>query len=121
MIAMRVKENLQTLKDTDIYSVVMFALYKIMDVPEYAQTSQLQYVLDKKNLLNLCEYFGGRTIKIPTIDEIETLVYSLVLYQFVNIDKMSLDDAVKLLNCENTSKVRYQYRKMCKVLDKYDV
>jgi hypothetical protein len=49
-------------------------------VPDYMVLSELVYVLDKDNLLKLCEYFGGSTIKIPTIKELESIVYSLLLY-----------------------------------------
>ena len=71
------------------------------NVPEYSSLSELAYVLDKDNLLNLCEFFGGQTITIPTVDEVESLVYSLLLYQYVKIDKMDYNDALKLIGHES--------------------
>ena len=79
---MRIKEEVNKLKSQDIYSLMLFALFKLKDVPEYSSLSELVYILDKDSLLKLCEYFGGMTIKIPTIKELESMVYLLLLYQF---------------------------------------
>ena len=93
-----------------------------MGVPEYSSLSELVYVLDRKNLLNLCEYFGGQTITIPTIDELETLTYSLLLYQYVNVDKKDYEEALDLIGYESKDlrRVKKFYTKLCEVLDKYD-
>ena len=63
-----INSNLNTLKERDVYSLLLFCLYKLSDIPEYSSLSELVYVMDKKNFLNFCEYFGGQTIKVPTID-----------------------------------------------------
>ena len=62
------KNNLLAFDNTDIYSIILFIIFKIKKLPEYAALSELVYVLDKDSLLKLCEYFGGTTIKIPTIE-----------------------------------------------------
>ena len=77
---MKIKEAVATLKETDIYSLMLFAMFKLRDIPEYSSLSELVYILDKDSLLKLCEYFGGTTIKIPTIEELETLLYALTIY-----------------------------------------
>ena len=118
---MRIKNELLNLKEMDIYSLVLFALYKMIGVPEYSSISELAYVLDRENLLNLCEYFGGTTIRIPTIGELEDLVYTLLLYQYVKIDGMEYDKAVELVgfkSCE-LKKVKKNYNKLCEILDNY--
>lgn len=114
--------KISLLKDTDCYSLILFCLYKLMGVPEYSSLSELVYVLDRKNLLNLCEYFGGQTITIPTIDELETLTYSLLLYQYVNVDKKDYEEALDLIGYESKDlrRVKKFYTKLCEVLDKYD-
>lgn len=118
---MKVKEELNKLKDVDVYSLILFALFKVREIPEYSSLSELVYILDKDTLLKLCEYFGGMTLKIPTINELESLVYALILYQYVNIQHMDYDEAVKLIGHESSSlrKVKSDYEKICKVLDKY--
>ena len=118
---MRIKENLLTLKDMDIWSLIFFALYKLKDIPEYSTISEMAYVLDKDNLLKLCEYFGGLTIKIPTIDELELLVHSLVLYQYVNIDGMDYEKAIEIIGKDSVDlrAVKSGYIKICEILSKY--
>lgn len=118
---MRVKEDLVKLNEVDSYSLILFVLYKLKEVPEYAAISELAYVLDKDNLLKLCEYFGGVTIKIPTIEELEEIVHSLLLYQYVNIDNMSFEEALKLLGKRTTDIriVKRNYNKIKEVLEQY--
>lgn len=118
---MKIKEDISKLKDVDVYSLILFTLYKMHDIPEYSAISELAYILDKENLLKLCEYFGGTTIKIPTIEELETLVYSLVLYQYVNIDGMSFKQATEIIGHKSSElrKVKSAYLKLCEVLQKY--
>lgn len=55
----RVNNNLNALKDKDIYSLILFILYKFKDIDEYRAISELSFILDKKSLFNLCQYFGG--------------------------------------------------------------
>lgn len=119
---MKVKEELAKLKDVDVYSLMLFAMFKLRDIPEYSSLSELVYILDKESLLKLCEYFGGLTLKIPTIDELESIIYSLVLYQFVNIDGMDYDEAVKIIGhrANKLRQVKNDYVRICEILDKYD-
>ena len=119
---MKIKEELEKLKSVDVYSLLMFALFKLRDVPEYATLSELVYLIDRENLLKLCEYFGGLTISIPTIDELESLVYSLLLFQYVDIDKMKYDDAIELIGHKSSDlrKVKADYVGLKELLSKYD-
>lgn len=116
-----VTQGLNNLKERDLYSLSLFSLYKLIGIPEYSSLSELVYVLDKDNLLNLCEYFGGQTIKIPTTTELESLVYSLLLYQYVKIEKMDYDEAIKLIGHESKDlrAVKSNYRKLVDVLQNY--
>lgn len=118
---MRIKEDLTRLNEVDTYSLILFVLYKLKDIPEYSAVSELAFVLDKTNLLRLCEYFGGLTLKIPTIDELEQIVHSLLLYQYVDIDNMSFDDALKLLGEKSADirTIRKNYNKIKQILEGY--
>lgn len=117
----QIKQNLDTLKTTDVYSLLMFVLYKLMDIPEYSSLSELVYILDRKNLLKLCEYFGGTTIKIPTIEELQQLTYALLLYQYVDIDRMDYEKAIVLIGHESKDlrQVKISYNKLKQVLQNY--
>ena len=79
---MTIKEELSKLKTMDVFSLLLFILYKVRDIDEYSTISELAYVLDKDNLLKLCEYFGGLTITIPTIDELENIINSLLVCKY---------------------------------------
>ena len=119
---MKVKEELLKLKEMDIYSLVLFALFKLRDVPGYSATTELANILDKENYLKLCEFFGGLTITIPTIQELESMVYSLVLYQYVDIEGKPYDEAVKLIGHRSSDlrKVKSDYYQLKCVLNQYD-
>ena len=103
---------------------MLFVLFKIKDIPEYSTLSELSFVLDKDNFLNLCEYFGGLTIKIPTLDELQSIVYSLMLYQYINVEGKSLEEALKLIENAssldiNIGEVKATYFKVCELMDNY--
>lgn len=91
------------------------------EIPEYSSLSQMSYVLDQKHLLRFFEYFGGQTIKVPTIQEMESLVYSLLLYQYVKIDKIDYEEALKLIGHKSSElrQVKKQYNSLCKILENY--
>ena len=121
MIINNYSSNIDNLKKRDVYSLMLFVLYKLRDIPEYSSISELAYILDKDNLLRLCEYFGGLTITIPTIDELESIIYSLLLYQYVNIENIEYTEATKMLGCDSESlrKIKSDYKKLLKILDNY--
>ena len=117
----RTNQELLSIKELDIYSLILFALFKLRDIPDYLVLSELVYILDKDNLLKLCEYFGGTTIHIPTIDELESILYSLLLYQYVDIEHMEYDKAVELLGQKSSKlrKIKSDYIKLQSVLSNY--
>ena len=118
---MTIKEELNQLKETDVYSMLLFILYKMKNIDEYSTLSELAYVLDKQNLLNLCEYFGGITIRVPTIDELESVLNSLLLYQYIEIDGLSYEEAVSKVGFESYDlrSVKRDYLKISKLLEAY--
>ena len=78
-------------------------------------------MLDKDNFLNFCEYFGGQTIYVPTTQELESLIYSMLLYQYVKIDNIDYEQALELIGHQphELRQVKKQYQALCKILDKY--
>lgn len=116
------KEAFKTLQDVDMYSISMFTLYKLIDIPEYAALGELPYILDKENMLKLCQYFGGRQIKIPTIDELYSTMNLLLLYQYVNIEGKEYNEAIQLIGYSSRElrKVKQAYTKLCEILSNYN-
>ena len=120
---MAIKNELQKLKQTDIWSLMLFVLYNFQKIPEYSALSELAYILDEKSLLKLCEYFGGQTIKIPTIDQMEETIYSMLLYQYVDIEKIPMEEAFLLLRLDKSKEkaVKMCYKTLRNVLTNYDI
>lgn len=119
---MKVKQEILKLKQADFYSMILFVLFKLRDIPEYSSLSELAFVLDKDNFLNLCEYFGGLTIKIPTIDELKSVVYSLTLYQKVNIEGKPFEEALEEIGRPdgvNITKIRADYNGIVDIMGEY--
>jgi len=108
-------------KDSDVFSLLLFAVYKLKDKPEYASLSELAYVLDRHNLLNLCEYFGGLTITIPTIEDLELMLQGLYLYQLVDINGLPMNKAYKKLTKSDytINELKEMYGQIKTVLDEY--
>jgi len=118
---MNINKELNNLESTNIYSLMLFAMYKLINIPEYSTLSELVYILNKDDFLNLCEYFGGTTIKIPTIHELKSLTYALLLYQYVNIDNIEYNEALKLIGHDSNElrEVKTNYANLCEVLKNY--
>ena len=119
---MSIKKELSKLSEIDIWSMMCFVLFNVKQIPEYASISELCYILDKKNFLKLCEYFGGTTITIPRVQDLEELLYGLLLYQFVDVEKIKFDDAIKLIDTEKIEKsvVINSYNQIKQVLSSYN-
>lgn len=118
---MAIKSDLSMLKTKDIYSLILFALFKLKDTAEYSALSELAYLLDKESLFNMCEYFGGMTIKIPTISDLEVVVYALIMYTKIDIEGNKEDSVISELNLagKDLTEVRKTYEKLKDVLKGY--
>lgn len=113
---------LNELKLTDIYSMLLFALFKLKDDEKYSTLSELCYVIDNESFINLLQYFGGKTITFPTIKEFKDLVDALCLYELVNIDQIDYSRALKDLEIDpkRMEQLSAIYNKICDILKKYD-
>ena len=117
-----VKKDVSALRSVDVYSLVLFTLYQMSGIPEYSTLSELAYILDKPNLLLLLEYFGGTTIKVPTVEELQTVINTLLVYQYVNIEHMTYTKAISMLkgiSREQYREIKNLYDKVCNILDRY--
>ena len=90
-----IKNDLKVLSEGDVYSVSLGLLYRLTDIPEYATVSKLPYLLDRDSLFNLCEYYGGRTIRIPNLIELRRTLRTLLLYQAYEIEHHTWKDSLK--------------------------
>lgn len=93
-----IKQSLDQLKIPEVFSLLLFVLFKVKDIPDYSVLSELCYLLDGNSLIRLLSYFSGTTITFPTDKELVVLINALLVYQFVNLDGLTLVDALKNLN-----------------------
>lgn len=116
------KEDLDALKVEDIYSLMLFTIYKMKNMPEYSTLSELSYVLKQDSFLNFLEYFGGTTITVPTISELKVVLKALLLYQYVKIENIEYRKAVRLIDLEENKlkDIKKCFCVISDVLDKYD-
>lgn len=112
---MRITDHIDNLNKEDIYSLMLFVLYKCNEKNEFSSLSQLSYILDVKSLLKLCEFYGGQTITIPTIDELRELLDALLIYQMIEIEHKDIDEIKDKYNF-NTIKL---YTKIKEILSEY--
>lgn len=118
---MAIKNELKKLKEIDIWSLMLFVLYNFQKIPEYSTISELAYILDQKNLLKFCEYFGGQVIKVPTIDQVEETILAMLLYQYIDVEKIPEQEAIELLRAEKSKEkaIKNCYRSLKYVLSNY--
>ena len=119
-----IKNNLNSLHLSDIYSLILFILYKVQDIPEYAVISELCYLLDGSNLTRLLTYFAGKTVTFPTEEEIATMTNALLLYQYINIDGETLVDAqAKLADVtpKQMEKITDLYLRLLPIMRQYNI
>jgi len=117
----KIVESLNALNKTDVYSLLLFTLYKLKDTPEYSTLSELCYILEGDNLIKFLSYFGGMTIKIPTLRDMRLLLQGLLLYQNVNIEEGDYNEALKSAADEfSEEELQNIYEKIVEVTKNYD-
>ena len=84
---------LEEMDKKDISSLILFALYKLKDVPEYSIISELPYILDSDSFIRFLNYYGGKTIKVPTVDEFNRIVDSILVYSVKENDDKTIEEA----------------------------
>ena len=111
-----------SLKENDVYSLVLFALYKIMGDPEFSTIGELAYTLDHDNFLKFIETFGGTTMKVPTVDQLETVVFALLIFQRVDVGKEKFTTVVRDIDnrSNDISEILTVYEKLKDVLKNYE-
>ena len=75
--------DVSKLKEDDVINVLLYAIYKLTNDPEYSAISELAYVLDKDSLYKLCATFGGATIKIPPLSLCKNITKALLIVELM--------------------------------------
>lgn len=126
MNSSKLKLLLNNLQLSDIYTLMLFILFKIKEIPEYATLSELCFLLDGSNLTRLFTYYAGKTVTFPTEKELVTLIKALLLYQYINLDGNTLTEAlIKISDNELTENQKNEilnlYLKIIPIIDEYNI
>ena len=119
-----IKKNLNALHLSDIYSLMLFILFKVQEIPEYAVVSELCYLLDGANMTRLLTYFAGKTVTFPTESELAIVTNALLMYQYINIDGETFTSAQnKLGELTNKEKERVTelYVQLLPIMKQYNI
>ena len=116
----QIRKDLNTLREKDLINLLLFTIYKLTDDPKYATISELIYTVDKDSLYNLCSIYGGMTIKIPTIKELELVINVLLVYQYINFENKTLDDACELVKINKSKELVDLLNKITEIINNYE-
>ena len=119
-----IKKNLNNLHLSDIYSLMLFVLFKVQEIPEYAVASELCYLLDGANMTRLLTYFAGRTITFPTEAEMTIVTNALLMYQYINIEGDTFTTAqnkLEKLTKKEKDKVTELYVQLLPIMKQYNI
>ena len=119
-----IKKSLDTLHLSDIYSLMLFILFKVQNIPEYAVISELCYLLDGANMTRLLTYFAGKTVTFPTEAEMSIVTNALLMYQYINIDGETFTIAQNKLGDltkKEKDKVTELYVQLLPIMKQYNI
>lgn len=113
-------KDVSKLKEKDIINVLLFGIYKLIEIPEYSAISELAYVLDKDSLYKLCATFGGATIKIPPLSLFKNMTKALLIIELMQSGE-SFDDAYEKaeVDIRDKSEVIKIVNQLVEILDNY--
>lgn len=86
---------LSKFKKQDIYAVLCSYLFEFKELPEYSTLCELAYLVDVDSFSNLIKYFEGQTVKIPTREEFQTAIRTLLLLQYYEVEKRPWKESLK--------------------------
>ena len=96
-------EVVAALQQQDIYSIICGLIYELQGIPEYSILSELCYLCDKDSFENILKYFSGKTISIPTKEEVSDSIKVLLLYQYYIVEKRPWKDCVLLAGYDSNN------------------
>ena len=115
-------KDVSRLKENDIINVLLYAIYKLTNTPEYSAISELAYVLDKDSLYKLCATFGGATIKIPPLSLFKNITKALLIVELMQKGETFDDAYLKAeVDVRDKAEVIKIVNQLVEILDDYDV
>lgn len=120
MAGNNMKKALEALEQKDVYSLLLFALYRLRGVPEYATLSELAFTLNHDDLPRFLKVFAGATLKVPSMKDLETVLAGLLAMQAADVEGKPLAAAIREASgALPQSEVRAAYRAVRGALGDY--
>lgn len=94
--------------NSDIYYMALTLLHILREEDSFSDTARLSLLLDEDNFDRLIDNCGGMTITIPTRDEVNRALKSLVYYQLVRLYHKSTKEALELSGVSLTDAAKVQ-------------
>lgn len=118
----QITKDLNTLREDDLITIILYCLYKFTKNPDYAAISELAYTVDKDSLYKLCATYGGCTIRIPTLNEYREIVKVMLIFDFMNSDGLTFTEACERAGIkeDEMSNITEIYSIMSEVIDSYE-
>ena len=104
MAKSNITKALEELNKEDIYSLILFTLYKLKNVEEYSILSELIYILDDKSFSRFLSYFEGQTIKIPKIQDLKDIINAILFYERKTNTDLSDDEILTFIGAPKKDK-----------------
>ena len=119
MTKQTINNQIDALHTKDVYSLILFALFQLKQDPTYSTLSELAYILDQENLIKLLQYFGGITITIPTVEELNDILDALIIYKRVNLENEDFTKVIKELGLTGPklNEIKTTYADLLEIMD----
>lgn len=88
-------KEIPLLEKEDTLSLAMTMLYFISKDNHYETTGKLSLLLDQRSFLNFIKYYGGKTIKVPTLEQLSEMIKYVLIYQYHYIESLEWDESIK--------------------------
>ena len=117
-----INKILSKFKEADVYALICGYLYEYKEIPEYSIMCELAYLLDSKSFINLIKYFEGKTFTVPTKEEFQTAIRTILLYQYYEVDKKPWKEALIDAGFDSSDgrAAQIQLRKLKDTIEKYN-
>jgi len=86
----------KVLTEEEHYVLNILLLSYLTNDESYKDIAELCFMFDEySNFKKFIKYYGGRTLKIPTQEELRLALKHLLLFQYVKIDGADFEDSYK--------------------------
>lgn len=93
---------LANFKKQDVYAVLCAYLFELRELPEYSTLCELAYLTDVNSFVRLMKYYEGQTIKIPTREEFQSAIRTLLLRQYYEVEQRPWKESLQLAGFQSS-------------------